>query len=183
MKCIGLFASLLPENRRYAERKKGVAVTSLSLFYSGWPAYQSRLITAIAPLTDEQLALRNSPDTWTVGQIAAHILATRVWWFHTRIGGNHSELADLECWDFKNAPVRTAAELTNGLEKTWHMIQEALDYWTVNDFFKIFPVHEEDQTERTVQWIIWHTLEHDIHHGGEISSILGAHGLVAVVLE
>ncbi len=26
-------------------------------------------------------------------------------------------------------------------------------------------------------WVVWHTLEHDLHHGGEISQILGSHGL------
>lgn len=28
--------------------------------------------------------------------------------------------------------------------------------------------------------IIWHVLEHEIHHGGEISLVLGQHGLPGV---
>jgi uncharacterized damage-inducible protein DinB len=40
----------------------------------------------------------------------------------------------------------------------------------------------EERPQRSRQWIIWHVLEHDIHHGGELSSILGAHGLAAVDL-
>ena len=28
-------------------------------------------------------------------------------------------------------------------------------------------------------WIVWHVLEHDLHHGGEISHTLGMHGLQA----
>jgi hypothetical protein len=30
---------------------------------------------------------------------------------------------------------------------------------------------------RSRGWVIWHVAEHDVHHGGEISQILGSHGL------
>jgi len=33
------------------------------------------------------------------------------------------------------------------------------------------------------QWIIWHMIEHDIHHGSEISTILGVHGLPVVEMD
>jgi uncharacterized damage-inducible protein DinB len=29
------------------------------------------------------------------------------------------------------------------------------------------------------QWIIWHLIEHDLHHGGELGYSLGMHGLDA----
>jgi uncharacterized damage-inducible protein DinB len=35
----------------------------------------------------------------------------------------------------------------------------------------------------SLQWIIWHVLEHDIHHGSEISTTLGVHGLPVVELD
>ncbi|EFH80042.1 hypothetical protein Krac_0581 [Ktedonobacter racemifer DSM 44963] len=35
----------------------------------------------------------------------------------------------------------------------------------------------------SLQWIIWHVLEHDINHGSEISTILGVHGLPVVELD
>ncbi len=28
-------------------------------------------------------------------------------------------------------------------------------------------------------WVFWHVMEHDLHHGGELSLILGMHGLPA----
>jgi len=31
-------------------------------------------------------------------------------------------------------------------------------------------------------WIIWHVIEHDLHHGGELSYSLGAHGLAGLNL-
>ena len=34
--------------------------------------------------------------------------------------------------------------------------------------------------ELTRQWIIWHVLEHEIHHGGELSLALGGYGLEGI---
>ena len=28
-------------------------------------------------------------------------------------------------------------------------------------------------------WVVWHVLEHDLHHGGEVSLTLGVHGIPA----
>ena len=36
---------------------------------------------------------------------------------------------------------------------------------------------------RSRQWIIWGVLEHDIHHGSEISTTLGIHGLPVLDLD
>ena len=63
------------------------------------------------------------------------------------------------------------------------MIQDALARWTPADLEHVFPAYSEESPARSRQYIIWHVLEHDIHHGGELSSILGAHGLPAVDLE
>ena len=155
---------------------------SLSLFYKGWDVYQQRLVEAVAPLTPEQLALRSSPQNWSVGMLAAHIVATRVWWFQTRMGEGSADLAPLETWDQNEEPIRPAAELVEGLKMTWQMIQDSLARWMPADLDQIFPSIGEGTVERSRQYIIWHVLEHDIHHGGELSSILGAHGLAAVDL-
>ncbi|MFL5705062.1 MAG: DinB family protein [Ktedonobacteraceae bacterium] len=158
---------------------------SLSLFYKGWDVYQQRLVAAIAPLSPEQLALRASPQQWSVGMLATHIVSARAWWFHTRMGEGSADLAPLcewDLWEEREVPIRSAAELVAGLERTWQMIQDALARWTPADLEQVFPQYNEESPARSRQYIIWHVLEHDIHHGGELSSILGAHGLAAVDL-
>ncbi len=159
---------------------------SLTSFYAGWDVYQQHLVAAIAPLTSEQLALRSSPQNWSVGMIVTHIVATRVGWFHMWMGAGNAELAALGEWDEDGQPTRSAAELVTGLEMSWQMIQNALAHWTPADLAQTFKYPypgKENRSQRSRQWIIWHVLEHDIHHGGELSSILGAHGLAAVDLE
>ena len=61
------------------------------------------------------------------------------------------------------------------------MIQDTLAHLTSRDLAQVFPnPHRDHKLARSRQWIIWHVREHDIHHGGEISCILGTYGLAAV---
>jgi uncharacterized damage-inducible protein DinB len=46
-------------------------------------------------------------------------------------------------------------------------------------------VFEHEEADGTIEkctrgWVLWHILEHDLHHGGEISLTLGAHGLPGI---
>ncbi|HKD75205.1 MAG TPA: hypothetical protein VKB76_06905 [Ktedonobacterales bacterium] len=110
-------------------------------------------------------------------------------------------------------PLHTAAELVAGLEKTWRMIEHTLVRLTSADLDQVFPPMDEAERvrhaqlvepalqpfaqmwlererlnsgvrpARSRQWIIWGVLEHDIHHGSEISTTLGVHGLPVVELD
>jgi uncharacterized damage-inducible protein DinB len=156
------------------------AQTTLTAFYKGWEDYQDHLVKAIAPLTTDQLALRAAPNLRSIGELATHMIRTRASWFHRAIGEGSDETAPFLQWQDPNAPARTAAELVNGLEATWRMIHSSLARWTPDDLAQPFQRewHGEVAT-LTRQWIIWHLIEHDLHHGGEISYSLGMHDLAA----
>lgn len=157
--------------------------TPLITFYTGWERYQEHLVKAIAPCTPDELALRAAPHLRSIGVLAAHIIATRVWWFHFVLGEGDSDLAPLVKWDDDDMPPRTAGELVYGLESTWRVVRDALWRWTAADLPQIFE-HPRLGQQRTYtrQWIIWHVLEHDLHHGGELSFALGMHGLAGLDL-
>jgi len=152
---------------------------SLSHFYQGWKAYQDLLSAALAPLTQEQLALHASPGQRPIWLLTAHIVGARISWFD-RMGEVPAELLPLDLWDADDAPPRSAAELIDGLERTWAMIAACLDRWTAADLDTAISYDRQGRTvTRTRQWIIWHIIEHDLHHGGELSLTLGNHGLTA----
>ena len=151
---------------------------TLAPFYEGWRDYQGMLVEALAPLTSEQLALRASPDQRPIWLLAAHIIGTRVGWFQGLMGEGDPALASFDPWDADGAPARTASELIHGLEATWLMIQSCLDRWTPAMLNDPFTRTRGDQSRtRTRQWILWHVIEHDLHHGGELCLTLGIHGL------
>jgi uncharacterized damage-inducible protein DinB len=151
---------------------------TLAPFYQGWDAYQGVLVQALAPLSEEHLALRAAPSLRPVWLLAAHIIGSRVSSFQGSMGEGDPALAALESWDADGAPPRTAAELVHGLEATWQMIAACLDRWTPANLADIFVEQQGEQTNSyTRQRILWGILKHDLHHGGELFLTLGMHGL------
>ncbi len=152
---------------------------TLAAFYEGWEAYQDHLIAALAPLSPEQLALRAAPDLRPVGTLAVHIIATRAGWMHIGLGEGDEAIAAIGQWnDDPDAPIRLASELVEGLQTTWHLLQSSLARWTPEDLAHTFTRTRGSRTRTfSRQWVIWHLIEHDLHHGGEISLTLGMHGL------
>ncbi len=114
--------------------------------------------------------------------ISLHIISGRVSNFLV-MGEAGAEMAPLETWDEQGAPPKSANELVSGLESTWQMIQMALVRWTPADLEDMFvDGHGEQASRFTRQSIIWSTIKHDLHHGGEISLTLGAHDIEALDL-
>jgi len=86
-----------------------------------------------------------------------------------------SDFDEMHDWDVDDQPQRTAAELVHGLRETWQMIAECLARWTPEDLDQQFTTRLGNTFSR--QWILWHVIEHDLHHGGELFFTLGMHGL------
>ncbi|MEO7022145.1 MAG: DinB family protein [Ktedonobacteraceae bacterium] len=156
----------------------------LAPFYKGWDGYQQQLVRALAPLSAEQLTLHTAPHLRSVGIIATHIIGARARWLHYVLREDDEKLVSLGTWDHSDQPARSGSELASGLEATWQVIQNALQRWTIADLEEIFHDIDDNGEEETFtrQWVIWHLIEHDVHHGGEISFALGMHGLAAIDL-
>ncbi len=154
-----------------------------STIYDGWRNYQQSMIEAISPLTAEQLDLNISSDLRSVHDIAVHIIGARARWFYLLMDEGGPLFQQLGKWDAREAPKRSAAELITGLGQTWQGMHEAIGRWTEEQWQQTWPGEGGDGPEiLTRQWVIWHLIEHDVHHGGEISFILGAHGIRALQL-
>ncbi len=150
------------------------------VFYDGWKGYMDTVRAALVPLNGEQLALRAAATERTVGEIAQHIVASRAYWFHHFMGEGGEELAYYSTWDEEDAPTLGGDEIIRGMDATWQFMSERLSRWTPEDMRHTFP-HEwrGDHYDLSRSWVVWHVLEHDLTHGGEISLTLGMHGLLA----
>src|SRR2546428_641903 len=111
---------------------------NLTKFYKGWETYQDLLIKAVAPLSNEQLTLRAAPHLRSIREILTHIIAVRVRWFHRMMGEGGEDIAPVGEWDRPGQPVRSAAELVSGLEKSLQFVQECLSRWTPADLDYVF---------------------------------------------
>ena len=59
---------------------------SIRLFYGMWPQYDRRLREVIGAMTDEQLAIRPSPEGWPIWATVGHTAGGRVYWLCTVLG-------------------------------------------------------------------------------------------------
>jgi uncharacterized damage-inducible protein DinB len=154
---------------------------TLAFFTQGWQNYQNQLSIALARLSPEQLALRAAPNLRSIEQLARHIVAVRAGWFHYNLEEGGEELRAFDEWYKHDNPPRTADELVSGLETTWQVIREVLARYTLADLQSTVQDEWEGQIYTLTRgWVIWHVMEHDIHHGGEIAYSLGMHGLPAL---
>lgn len=153
---------------------------TLKQTYAGWDVYNRCLVDAVAPLTPEQLEMRPAPNLRNVYEIVTHIIGARARWFSRALGEGGETMAHLGTWDRRGEAKRKVAELEEGLERSWHVISDCLGRWTIANLADTFPNEQPDPGEPdpfTRQWILWHLIEHDLHHGGELFYTLGMHGL------
>ena len=163
----------------------------VTFYKQGWENYQQAFVQTIAPLSVEQLALPLAPHHWSIGEHLAHMIDARISWFCGWMG---EELADAARWhEARSGDAQAAyeaAELVAMFEKTWHVISSALDRWTSADLERLFSAPaahqawlrshgEEEEPPQTRQWIVWHVMEHEIHHGGELALVLGTYGVAS----
>jgi uncharacterized damage-inducible protein DinB len=158
---------------------------TLTTFYTSWKAYQDHIKGALAPLTAEQLELRAAPQLHSIGENALHIIGCRAYWFTDFLGEDGgSEMKVYAGWNevalTLGAPIPTAAEMVQALDRTWQFMADCLARWSPADLRQTLP---DDWDGKPVDvsraWVVWHVMEHDLHHGGELSLILGMHGLPA----
>jgi uncharacterized damage-inducible protein DinB len=151
---------------------------TLNEIYAGWEHYQSHLIEALAPLTPDQLALQAAPHLRSIGVLAAHIIGARARWFKNFLNEGGDDLLPLTPYGRPTQPTPTAAELVSGLQLTWRVTKSALDRWSADDLAEVLTHTYGSETDTfSRRWVIWHLIEHDLHHGGELFYSLGMNGL------
>jgi uncharacterized damage-inducible protein DinB len=144
----------------------GTNVT-LEIVTAGWSAYQSQLSSALAPLTQEQLALRAAPHLRSVDELARHIIGTRAGWFHNILGEGDDDFAAYHEWDRPDAPPHASTELVSGLASTWQGMQEALAHYSPAVLAETVTGERKGHTFAHKRgWVVWHVIEHDLHHAG-----------------
>lgn len=152
--------------------------STLDVIYENWRGYQEKLRDCIVPLTTEQLALQPARSMWPLGQIIQHIISVRAGWFSGTLQENDTAINEYMEWGQYDSPERSGAELAHGLNVTWAFIESLLNRWSPADCAVTFPDENDGEIYQVSRsWVIYHVMEHDLHHGGEVSLILGMNGL------
>ncbi len=169
--------------------------TYLNSVFDGWAGYNSSLIGALRRRTPAELTWSPNPGMRSCGEIARHIALGRIIWFlRMDAPGSHEVAALIPAWETDEEGNRDAVEsaldiiqdselLVEWLQRSWQMVEATLATWTVADLAVPFS-HKWDGKLWSIprQWTIFRILAHDIHHGGELSLMLGLQGIEAFEL-
>jgi uncharacterized damage-inducible protein DinB len=161
---------------------------SVRPFYDQWPQYNRRLRDVVAAMTDEQLAVRPSPELWPVWATVGHTAGVRVYWLCDIAGEPGAETTPFAAfpepgWEDDPDHPRGADELTHALDSTFALIEGCLDRWTL----EMLGQEVRRGYDGTVQIhtrgsILQRLFSHEAYHCGELSQTLGILGLPQIDL-
>ena len=166
-----------------------MSTSTLRPFYGMWPQYNRRLRDVIAAMTDEQLAVRPSPDLWPIWATVGHTAGGRVYWLcHVmgEPGADTTPFADAASgigWEDDLDHPRSADELAGALDSTFSLIEDCLGRWTPDMLGD--QIHRDyDGTDQvhTRGSVLQRLFSHEAYHCGELSQTLGIAGLPQIDL-
>ena len=166
-----------------------MSIATIRPAYSKWPEYHRRLRDVVAALTDEQLAMRPSPQRWPLWATVGHTACQRVFWLCDFAGEPGAETTPFTNAGY-NCPgdddlehVHTPDALVGALDSTFRIVENCLDGWSLDML---------DDEIRRPGWdgswvrirgsVIQRVFSHDLYHCAELNETLGIAGLPQIDL-
>jgi len=160
--------------------------STVAPFYAGWHLFNDGLVTALAPLSAEQLALPVGAPTWPIWASASHLAGGRVYWLchiFKEPGAETTPFTDPSGfgWEDDLARPRSADELVGALTSSWKIVERCLATWTPQTMEQeVRRTRGNEVRTHTRQSVLMRLMTHDAFHSGEISLALGSNGLPAI---
>jgi uncharacterized damage-inducible protein DinB len=158
--------------------------------YPDWPQYAARIRDAVKDLTADELALRAGPEHGAIWALAAHVAGTRVYWLCGVFGEPGAESTPFptpltgEGWEDDETHPRSGTELAWALDSSWEVVRDCLERWSIDDLDRTASRARDDGTiqRHSRASVLNRMCSHDAFHAGEISQLLGLHGLGSIDL-
>ena len=142
----------------------------LSQHFSHWKQVRDDLLSTIDKFREEELTYLSFDSSMSVGQIMLHIGEAEEGWFRFVISREINAWPDYDLDDYPTTE-SIKAQLTIIHART----VKTLESLGTSDLERMIGMPKRD-ARFSLGWIIWHVLEHEIHHRGELSLILGMIG-------
>lgn len=138
------------------------------LFYP-WKEVRKDLIRMVAWFSEEDLFFKPAPNCWLVGETFLHIAECEDYWIHAMV---RKELPlDLH-YDMGQYPSGRA--IRKRLELSHERSMQFIEGLKQPDLAWRFTTPAGETL--TLYEILWHVIEHEVHHRGELSLTLGLLG-------
>jgi uncharacterized damage-inducible protein DinB len=140
--------------------------------FGHWQSVRRDLLRALDMLADEQLGFVPREGLWSLGTVACHIAEAEEGWFRYVV------TRELGAWpEFAAGGYATVESIRTLLDWVHSRTEAYLATVDVVDLERIIDASWNEAIP--LRWIVWHALEHEIHHRGEIYLMLGLMGMEA----
>jgi len=142
---------------------------NLKELFSHWDQIHKDTLAVIDHFSETELTHETFEGGWTVGRIALHIADAEEGWFR------HIATREIESWpsNFTLGNYPTKFAIKTLLAETHSKTMAYLERLTIADLNTTI---ETQFGNFSIRFIIWHVIEHEIHHRGELSLMLGILG-------
>ncbi|MBI2939501.1 MAG: DinB family protein [Chloroflexi bacterium] len=138
--------------------------------FGHWGEVRSGLLRALDKLDDDQLRFVPREGLWSLGKVAGHIADAEEGWFRFVV------TRDLDGWPTSPPDDYPTVESVKALLTAVH--DRTLSYLATVDVAELDRLIATPRGRQIpLRWIVWHVLEHEIHHRGEIFLMLGLMGI------
>ena len=143
---------------------------NLAEYFGHWAVVHAGTVETFGKFTDEELSYTPYSGGWSVGEVMLHIANAEDGWFR------HVVTGELPGWPTTHSPKRypTVAAIQGLLSEMHTRTVAFLSEQTLKDLDRRVETPWGEET--TLGWVAWHVLEHEIHHRGELSLVLGLLG-------
>ena len=140
-----------------------------SQMFNHWEQVRADLLATIEKFNQEELTFTPFNGSWPVGQIMLHIAECEDYWLHWIV---RHDIDRTRSYMLADHPSKLAIrEMLDSARNRTLAFLETLDEV---DLVKVYKTPHNESFP--LGWIIWHVLEHEIHHRGELSLALGLLG-------
>lgn len=140
--------------------------------FGHWKTVRQGLLEALDLLTDEQLGFVPREGLWSLGKVARHIAEAEEGWFRYVVARELAKWPDVR--DEEYATVESIKTLLTDVHEWTQAYLAGID---MGDMDRV--VDAPWGATFPLRWVIWHVLEHEVSHRGEIYLMLGLMGMEA----
>jgi uncharacterized damage-inducible protein DinB len=137
----------------------------LYTLYPEWKTRTNKIIQSLSDRTPYELSFRHRSDMRTLGNLYRHIIAAESFWMEDIVAGRGNMYAELDDEKYYNAK-----SIIDKCQEVRARTIEIVKSFQPSDLKKTFTNSKKRQF--TLEWILWHIIEHEIHHSGQISQML-----------
>ena len=138
--------------------------------FAHWKQVRQELIWTIDQFSDVELSYVPFKSSWPVGDTILHIASAEEGWFRYVVKGELSGWPEYDLAKFSD--LVSIKKLLNEVHEGTEIFLDGLETAGLERAIDLL----WSESPASLGWIIWHVLEHEIHHRGELSLILGLLG-------